>query len=293
MQQSVADIISNEENTALMLIDIGAFAFRDILSKFPKRAKNIGIFEPGTISLAAGLSLSGIVPIVYGISPYIVQRSLEQLKLGFVYQNLCGNFITTGASYDFSALGYSHYCPEDVATLRLLPGFEVLAPGTPEQFEALFNYCWNNKRPTYYRMTDFCNSFQVKVEFGKANVIRQGKDATVVVMSEMLDIVLESCAGLDVTILYYTTMIPFDRETLAKEFVGGKLFICHPFYEGTFAADVMATLQGEIHHLDEVAVPLEVLRTYGRKCDKDLDLGLDTDSIRNCLVNLLNKETIR
>ncbi len=72
---------------------------------------------------------------------------MEQLKLNFIYQNLGGNFITTGASYDFSKLGYSHYCPEDDRNLKTLPGMEILIPGTPKQFETLFEKCcMNNKR---------------------------------------------------------------------------------------------------------------------------------------------------
>ncbi len=116
MQKAVSETITCNSKTALFLIDIGVWAFRDLLNEYPERVKNIGIFEPGTIGVAAGLALSGITPIVYGISPFIVQRSLEQLKLDFVYQNVGGNFITTGASYDFSTLGYSHYCPEDIIT---------------------------------------------------------------------------------------------------------------------------------------------------------------------------------
>ena len=86
MQETVREIIRNREDTALLLVDIGAYPFRDLLEQYPKRAKNIGIFEAGTVSLAAGLSLAGITPVLYGISPFIVQRALEQIKLDFVYQ---------------------------------------------------------------------------------------------------------------------------------------------------------------------------------------------------------------
>ena len=105
MQRCVRQFIEANENTALLLVDIGVWPFNDLLEKYPNRVKNIGIFEPGTISLAAGLSLSGIVPTVYGISPFIAERSLEQLKLDFAYQKAGGNFIVSGGSYDFSTLG--------------------------------------------------------------------------------------------------------------------------------------------------------------------------------------------
>lgn len=280
MIEAVSHMIAEQSNTALLLVDIGAWAFRGILEKYPDRARNIGIFEAGTIGLASGLALSGIVPTVYGISPFIVQRSLEQLKLDFVYQGLGGNFITTGASYDFSALGYSHYCPEDIGTLRLLPGMEVVAPGTPTQFESLFRACWNNGHPTYFRMTDYCNQTQVDVEFGKAAILQHGAKATVLTSAELLDATLEACADLDVTVLYYTTLAPFDSCTLRENFTGGKIFICTPYYTGSLTDAVVQALKGLPVQLAEIGVPRQVLRTYGTKTDKDVNLGLDARSIR-------------
>ncbi len=283
MQAAVRRVIAENENTALLLIDIGAFPFRDFLREIPERAKNVGIFEPGTVSLAAGLSLGGITPIVYGISPFIVQRSLEQLKLDFVYQNVGGNFITTGAAYDFSSLGYSHYCPEDMATLRLLPGMEILMPGTPEQFTTLFQHCCLNGKPSYFRMSDHCNQTQVAVEFGKATVIQRGKKATVIAVAEQLDATLHACRDLDVTVLYYTTLAPFDRETLRREYVGGKVFVSAPLYCGSLCADICEALSGQTIQYASAEVPLEVLRTYGKKSDKDRNLGLDTKGVETAL----------
>ena len=154
MQNCVRELIKSNDNTSLLLIDIGVWPFRDLLRDYPNRVKNIGIFEPGTISIAAGLSLQGITPIVYGISPFIVERSLEQLKLDFIYQKIGGNFITTGGSYEFSTLGYSHYCPEDISILYQLPGMDILTPATPSQFESLWKTCALNGKPSYFRMTD-------------------------------------------------------------------------------------------------------------------------------------------
>lgn len=293
MVKTVSEVISQQQDAALLLIDIGVWAFRDVLRNYPERAKNIGIFEPGIIGLAAGLSLAGITPIVYGISPFIVQRSLEQLKLDFAYQEIGGNFITTGASYDFSVAGYSHYCPEDVATLRLLPGMEIVTPGTPAQFDTLFRASWRDGHPTYYRMTDYANTTQVDVRFGKAAVLKRGTKATVVVTAEMLDMVLDACGDLDVTVLYYTTLAPFDSETLSQCFAGGKVFICTPHYLGSLTASIMQALHGRAVQMEEAGVPLEILRTYGTKKDKDVHLGLCAEEIRKKLDRFLEKgETV-
>lgn len=279
MQMVIREAIESDSNTALLLIDIGAYPFNSLLEKYPDRVKNIGIFEPGTISLAAGLSLAGITPIVYGISPFIVQRGLEQLKLDFIYQNTGGNFITTGAAYDFSTLGYSHYCPEDVATLRLLPGMEILTPGTPNQLVTLFRTCRQDGRASYFRMTDHCCTTQVDVLFGKAAVLKRGRRATVIAVAEQLDATLLACADLDVTVLYYTTLAPFDGATLREEYTGGGVFVSAPLYAGSLYPDIICALAGKSVRFGGAEVPLEVLRTYGTKQDKDTRLGLDAAGI--------------
>lgn len=286
MQQCVHRFIETDENSALLLVDIGAWPFHDLLERFPKRAKNIGIFEPGTISLAAGLSLSGIVPTVYGISPFIAERSLEQLKLDFAYQKTGGNFIVTGASYDFSTLGYSHYCPEDVGILRLIPGIDVLTPGTPSQFITLWDDCHNNGRPSYFRMTDHCNQLDCPVEYGKATVLKRGSKGLVITAAETLDIVWQTAKDMDVTVLYYATIAPFDTATLREVYSSGDIFVCSPFYEGSFSADIQKALEGKQFSIRECSVPLEIIRNYGTKHDKDVYCGLTEENIKKELNQL-------
>lgn len=289
MQSCVKNFIDSNNNSALLLVDIGAFPFRDMIEKYSKRVKNIGIFEDGTISIAAGLALSGIVPTIYGISPFIVQRALEQLKLDFVYQKLGGNFITTGASYDFSTLGYSHYCPEDVGTLYQLPGFEILCPSTPKEFAVLWNECHNNGRPSYFRMTDYCCNINTNVKFGCANVLKIGRACLVIAVAETVDKVVEACQDIDVTILYYTTLQPFDKETLIKNFKR-RIFIVEPFYKGTVASIMVSLLAGRTYAIDGVGVPREVLRNYGTKSEKDRYCGLTVCNIKKNLLNFLGNK---
>ena len=288
MQNCVKKFITEERNSALILVDIGVWAFHDILERFPDRAKNIGVFEPGTIGLAAGLALGGIVPTVYGISPFIVQRSLEQLKLDFVYQKIGGNFIVTGASYDFSKLGYSHYCPEDISILKMLPEMEILTPGSPKEFRLLWETCHNNGNPTYFRMTDFCNNIEVNCELGRAKLIKCGKDATVIAVAETLDVVIAACRDKDVNILYYSTVKPFDYDTLRYNCHNGKVLVCSPFYKGSLTSEVVTALDGRRLLMKECGVPNEVLRNYGTKNEKDNYCGLTCENVSHNLDELIS-----
>lgn len=289
MVKTVSEMIRNDANTSLFLVDIGVWAFREILNEFPERAINIGIFEDGMISVAAGMALQGMIPTIYGISPFIVERALEQLKLDFGYQKIGGNFITTGAAYDFSKMGYSHYCAEDIGILKMLPGFEFVAPGTGKQFETLFKESYCDGKPTYYRLSDYLNCIECDVKFGKAEIIKRGTKATVIAISTMLDKVIEACRDYDVTILYYTTLEPFDYETLKANSDSRKILLCEPHYEGSLLYDVWKHLSDEALIINCVGIQREIVRNYGTKTEKDQFYNITVEGIvekLNVLISL-------
>ena len=91
----IDQMIKNEQDTVFFTVDIGMWAIRDILSDYPERAMNVGIYEDGMFSIAAGLASGGLVPTIFGIQPYLVERTLEQIKLDFAYQRLGVNVVGT------------------------------------------------------------------------------------------------------------------------------------------------------------------------------------------------------
>ena len=79
-----------------------------ILKPFAKKCKNqyynMGICEPSIMSMASGLSISRMIPVVHTIAPFVIERAYEQIKLDFGYQKLGINIITVGGSFDYSKL---------------------------------------------------------------------------------------------------------------------------------------------------------------------------------------------
>ena len=91
-------IAKKDNNIFVILGDISHGIFANFRKNFPKNYLNIGILEPTMISMSAGLSKAGVTPIVHTIAPFIIERSLEQLKLDYGYHKLNGNIITVGGS---------------------------------------------------------------------------------------------------------------------------------------------------------------------------------------------------
>jgi transketolase len=272
--------MSKNEDLCLLLGDIGVFGFRKCFENYPDRTYNIGILEQSTIGLAAGMSKANLIPVVHTIAPFIVERALEQLKTDFGYQNLNGNFISIGNSYDYAGLGCTHHCPSDVATLSAIPNMQIISPGNSKEFDSLFSQTYNNGAPTYFRLSEYEHSLDFEVTFGKANVIKEGTKALIVCYGNMLEPVYEAVKDLDVTLLYYSTITPFDGETLKKHF-NNNIIICEPFYEGSTNYFVNKTLEGFLYTLTNIGIPREFILSYGKKPQIDKLLELDVDSLKN------------
>lgn len=270
-------IIDNNKDTVLLLGDIGVFGFRNLFKKYPARVFNIGILEQSTIGIAAGLSLTDFIPIVHTITPFLVERCLEQLKIDFGYQKLRGNFVSVGASYDYAALGPTHHCPADVQLLKTIPGMQIVIPGTSNEFNTLFNEGYDNDSPTYYRLSEEENSLELDVKFGYGNLIKKGKDATIVVVGPLLDDVLEATKNMDVTILYYTTVTPFDSNLLIDNTKSEKVILIEPYYEGALNYEISKCLQNKPISFLNIGVPHMFMTNYGQKTEHDRVNGLTPD----------------
>ena len=240
-----------------------------------------------------------MIPIIHTIAPFIVERAFEQIKIDFGYQKLNGNFISVGASYDYSALGCTHYCPGDVQLLDTIPNMDIILPGTSQEFDTLFNQTYNNGNPSYYRLSEYENETSQDVTYGKGKLIKKGKLATIVVVGNMLDKVLKAVGDLDMTILYYTTIKPFDYE-LIKNNLNNNIIICEPYYEGTLnyyiseAINEIYVMKSTIFSMFSkpyrcrtynIGIPHMFIEKYGTKDEIDEYLGLSVQSIKKRIIN--------
>lgn len=284
--KTLKSLLNDDNNTVLLLCDIGVYGFREELISYPDRVYNIGILEQSTVSLSSGLSISGLIPFIHTISPFLVERALEQLKIDFGYQNLNGNFITVGSSYDYSSLGPTHHCSGDVSQLLTIPNMEIILPGTSEEFNQLLIQGYNNGNPTYYRISEYENKKSQTVTLGKANLIKKGNIATIICVGNILQNVIDATEDIDVTILYYTTIKPFDSDILLKNF-NENIIIIEPYYEGGINYMVNKSLEGKKYKITNIGVPHVFLKNYGKKSDHDENFKLNAEGIKNQIISCL------
>jgi len=137
----------------LLVCDMGFGAIDRLKNEFPKRVINCGIMEQATVGIAAGMSLSGLIPVVYSIVNFLVYRSLEQVRNDVVLQNLNVKFISTGVNDYFKFLGPSHCCAKDDLSLMKLIKMKVYDPYAGKKyFKGLVRQWITSAKPGYIRV---------------------------------------------------------------------------------------------------------------------------------------------
>jgi len=148
--------VENDERFYLLVCDMGFGVVDNFRAKFPQRYYNMGIMEQGTVGIAAGMAMNGLIPIVYCIVNFLIFRALEQIRNDIVKQNLNVKFIGTGANNYFKFLGDSHCCgTEDKKILEII-GLKVYDPYIAithkNSFDDLINNWITEGSPGYFRV---------------------------------------------------------------------------------------------------------------------------------------------
>lgn len=278
--KTVEEILNRDKKVILLLGDIGVFRFKKSFELYPERVYNIGILEQATVSLASGLSMLGLIPIIHTIAPFITERCFEQIKNDFGYQELGGNIISVGASYDYAALGCTHHCPADINILMNIPNLQIIVPGRAEEFDILFKQSYHNDKIKYFRLSEKENQSKFPVKFGKANIIKKGRRGTVIAVGPLLDKVIKATKNLDLTIIYLTTLRPFDSVGVKKNISGNRVLICEPYYSGAITSNIINSSSQPLK-IDLLGVPKEFLTNYGKTEDHDKFIGFTEKEIFN------------
>lgn len=281
-RDTVVDLAEQDEKVVVVLGDISHFLFLPFQEKHPDRCYNMGICENALIGVSAGLGAQGFHPFVHTIAPFITERSLEQIKLDLCYNQFGANIVSTGASFDYAWDGATHHCYTDLAILRLLPGMEVLQPGSRKEVDVLLRSQYNNGKPTYFRLSDFGHTVDVPVQFGKAAILKD-TDANLTVMTAgpILGNVLEACGDLPVNLVYFNTIKPIDHEAIAR-FRHTEILVIHDAFGLSEAIHEVPQL-----NLIQIGMPDRYCVWYGTVHDIRKMVGLDPIALRRAIQDRL------
>ena len=279
----VSRLLDEDPRVAVVLAEIGADGFAGAARRHPDRVVNVGIREQLLVGAGAGLALTGLRPVLHTFASFLVERPFEQVKLDLGHQDAGAVLVSAAASFDWPAGGYTHMAPGDVALLDTLDGWTVQVPGHPDEAETLLRHAVAaGDDKVYVRLSLQANRDALPVDGERFRTVREGGSGVVLAVGPMLDHVLAATEGLDVTVLYATTVRPFDAATLrrATRTAGTDVVLVEPYLAGTSIAAANDALADVPHRVLGLGVGRRELRRYGTIEEHVTAHGLDARSLR-------------
>jgi transketolase len=238
----------NPDVVAVCNDSVGSSKLGGFREKWPERLINVGIAEQNMVGVGAGLANGGKLPFVCAASCFLTGRALEQIKADIAYSNanvkLCG--MSSGMAY--GELGPTHHSIEDFAWLRALPNLPVIAPCDRIETAAATHFAAGYDGPLFLRLSrvgvpDLLPEHH-EFELGKANILREGDDLTIIangVLSHRALAAAEMLAskGLEARVLNMATIRPIDEDAIVSAAKAtGAILTCeeHTVYGGLGSA---------------------------------------------------------
>ncbi len=242
----------------------GSVTLGDFANELPEQFVECGIAEQDAVGISAGLAHSGKKVFCCGPACFYVARSLEQVKVDVAYSRNPVKILGVSGGIAYGALGATHHSLHDIAVLRAFPGMNVVLPSDGNMTSKLVKMLVNYPEPVFVRVGrgaigEVYENDDFDCVPGKANVLRNGNDLTIIATGETVcqavkaaDMLKES--GIEARVLDFTWIKPFDKEALHKAAEETRCIVTveeHSIYGGLGALVV--------EELSENPVPVRIL----------------------------------
>ena len=184
--------------------------------KFPNRYFDVGIAEQHSVTLAAGMALGGLKPIVAIYSTFL-QRAFDQLVHDVNLQGLDVMFAIDRAGL-VGADGETHHGIYDISFMRILPKIILMTPSNERELLLMLNTGLSHKGPSairYPRGNTGCSDIvmtEEKVPIGKSTLIQRGQKLAILVFGQLLSEVVDISKKLSLTLIDMRFAKPIDKE---------------------------------------------------------------------------------
>ncbi|WP_434629593.1 transketolase family protein [Thermoanaerobacterium thermosaccharolyticum] len=191
----------------------------------PERFFNIGIAEADMIGTAAGLATCGKIPFASTFAIFATGRAYEQIRNSVAYPKLNVKIAATHAGITVGEDGATHQSIEDISLMRSIPNMVVINPSDDIETKSAILAAAEYKGPVYIRLGRMAvptiHDDSYKFQLGKGEVIKNGKDVTIIATGITVSMAIEAAEelkkdGIDAELINIHTIKPIDKELIIK-----------------------------------------------------------------------------
>ena len=149
LKELLEEYIVKDDRLWLLTADLGFGVLDNIRLSTPDRVVNVGASEQLMLGAAIGLSRSNKIPLCYSITPFVIFRPYEFLRLYLNYETAPVKLLGIGRDKDYSHDGISHWAMDDEAALSVFPNIKIYKPTTNSDLKNIWEEYLYNDKPCY------------------------------------------------------------------------------------------------------------------------------------------------
>ena len=227
---TLAGMMDQNPDVVYLEADLGgAIGTTRLFKEYPKQAFDLGIMEANMVGVGAGMSIKGKIPFMHSFGTFTSRRCADQTFISGNYNKANIKLVGSDPGITAEANGGTHMPFEDMGIYRSFPEMTILDVAEPylleqvlrqmaQQYGVMYIRFPRKAKEEYYKGTE-------NIEIGKGNVVRDGKDATVIasgieVMAALTAAESLEKEGISVRVVDMFTVKPLDQELViwcAKE----------------------------------------------------------------------------
>jgi transketolase len=197
----------------------------DFQAAYPDRFFNCGVQEQNMLSVAAGLSLEGLLPFASTFGVFATCRAGDQMRNSIAYPRVNVKIGATHCGISTGGDGASHQSIEDIAIARSFPNMTVLVPGDYEEAKQATIAAAHYNGPVYLRfgrdVYPVVNEIHGEFKIGKARKLQEGSDLTIITTGIMVSEGLAAAKtlaeqGFSIRVLHFATIKPLDEAAIVS-----------------------------------------------------------------------------
>jgi transketolase len=224
--EALLDLAKNNPKVVVLDGDLGNSTKAEyVRQEFPDRFFNIGIAESNLVGIGAGLAGAGYYPFIVSFSSFLLCNAYDQIRLAVAMSNIDATIIGSHGGITLGKDGPTQMGIEDLALMGGLPTFTIIVPGDPATMHAAVKAAPNIKGPVFIRSSRVSMPYiypmeDCPFEVGKANIVREGSDLTIIgcgmmVSAGMDAAVILSEKGIEARVVDLHTIRPLDIKTIS------------------------------------------------------------------------------
>ncbi len=222
----IDNIMENNSNVVLINADLARpNGVNKLEEKYKDRCFNVGIAEQNMACVAAGMSSYGFIPFIMTFTPFATRRICDQIAISIAYAKQNVKIVGTDPGISAEYNGGTHMSVEDIGVLRSIPDLVIFEPVDNTQLKLALPKIVEYDGAVYIRMfrKELPDVFDENYKFDlfKADILKEGKDVTIICSGLMVQEVMEANKtllenGVDAEIINVHTIKPLDEETILK-----------------------------------------------------------------------------